>query len=78
MLEPLTPRQLDALEYIAEYTKLNRLPPTYDEMGAALGVSKVTAFQHVAHLLRKGYLRSPWPGTARGLVLTHEGKETIR
>ena len=54
---PLTPKQLRVLTFIRDYTRANGYAPTMQELGDEFGVSKVTVFEHVAALQRKGYLR---------------------
>lgn len=53
----LTPRQLDVLVAIRNYRHLNGYSPTMEELAAALGTSKVTVFEHVGALTRKGVIR---------------------
>ena len=56
----LTPKQLAILNRIRE-TRLTRgYSPTMQELGEALGVSKVTVFEHVEALIKKG---CPHPAT---------------
>lgn len=54
---PLTPKQLRVLTFIRDYTHANGYAPTMQELGDEFGVSKVTVFEHVAALQKKGYLR---------------------
>lgn len=52
----LTPKQLKILTLIRD-TRLSRgYSPTMKELGEALGVSKVTIFEHVEALIKKGCL----------------------
>ncbi|MEK6676059.1 MAG: transcriptional repressor LexA [Planctomycetota bacterium] len=65
----LTPRQLEIMTMIRDYRKQNGYAPTLQELGDAMGVSKITVFEHVEALLGKGVLiRSPY--RARSLELT--------
>jgi len=50
----LTPKQLRIVEFIREYDREHGFSPTLDEMAAELGVSKVTIFEHLKALERKG------------------------
>lgn len=50
----LTPRQLRTMEAIEDLSWRNGFPPTYDEIAARIGTSKVTALGHVRELVRKG------------------------
>ena len=52
----LTPKQMKILTMIRD-SRLNRgYSPTMQELGNALGVSKVTVFEHVEALIKKGCL----------------------
>ncbi len=52
----LTPKQMKILTLIRD-TRLSRgYSPTMQELGEALGVSKVTVFEHVEALIKKGCL----------------------
>lgn len=53
----LTPRQLDVLVAIRNYRHLHGYSPTMQELANQLGTSKVTIFEHVGSLERKGILR---------------------
>ena len=52
----LTPRQLDVLVAIRDYRYLNGVAPTMQELADQLGTSKVTVFEHVGALEKKGLL----------------------
>jgi repressor LexA len=54
---PLTPKQLRVLTFIRDFTHTRGYAPTMQELGDEFGVSKVTVFEHIAALQRKGYLR---------------------
>jgi repressor LexA len=54
---PLTPKQLRVLTFIRDYTHAHGYAPTMQELGDEFGVSKVTVFEHIAALQRKGYLK---------------------
>jgi repressor LexA len=53
----LTPRQLDVLVAIRNYRHMHGYAPTMQELADQLGTSKVTIFEHVGALERKGILR---------------------
>lgn len=53
----LTPRQLDVVVMIRNFRHLNGYSPTLQEMADHLGTSKVTIFEHVGQLERKGVVR---------------------
>ena len=58
MVEELTERQRQTLEYIAETVSQRGYPPSVREMCVALGLaSSSTAHSHLQALQRKGYLR---------------------
>src|SRR6202166_1282181 len=53
----LTPRQLDVIVAIRNYRHINGYAPTMQELADQLGTSKVTIFEHIGALERKGVLR---------------------
>lgn len=53
----LTPKQLRVLTFIRDFTKARGYAPTMQELADEFGVSKVTVFEHIAALQRKGCLR---------------------
>lgn len=53
----VTPRQLDVLVAIRNYRHLHGYAPTMQELADQLRTSKVTIFEHVNALERKGILR---------------------
>ena len=69
----LSPRQWDALLLIDELTQQHGYAPTLQELGDAMGLSKVAAYEHVLALKRRGVL---WHGSyqARSLriLASHE------
>lgn len=52
----LTPKQLEVLELIKKSRIKNGYSPTMQELAADLGVSKVTVFERIEALIRKGAL----------------------
>ena len=52
----LTPRQLQILTYIRDARHRNGYSPTMQEIADELDVSKVTVFEHVEALIKKGAL----------------------
>ena len=64
----LTPRQHQILRFVAESRSRNGYSPTLQEMAKILQLSKVTVFEHVAALVRKGLLLRQ-PNRARSLTL---------
>ena len=67
----LTPKQLKILTRIRDFRLTRGLSPTMQELADELGVSKVTVFEHVEALIRKGALHRE-PNKARSLELTDE------
>ncbi|HPC21155.1 MAG TPA: transcriptional repressor LexA [Phycisphaerae bacterium] len=53
----LTPKQLRVLTFIRDYTKARGFAPTMQELADEFDVSKVTVFEHIVALQKKGFLR---------------------
>ena len=53
----LTPKQLRVLTFIRDFTHARGFAPTMQELADEFGVSKVTVFEHIAVLQKKGYLK---------------------
>lgn len=69
MPEVLTERQNEAFEFMREYARVHRKPPTLTEIGAALGIRSTNAVTKIVRALEaKGYLVRT-PNVARGLSL---------
>lgn len=70
-MDPLSPRQRRCLEAVLAHRRRAGLPPTYRELGRALGIASTNGVRgHLKALERKGYLRLG--RGARGLELTRE------
>lgn len=65
----LTPKQLRILTLIRDYQRKHGYSPTMQELAEVLGVTKVTVFEHVNGLEKKGLLRRS-RHRARSLELT--------
>ncbi len=65
----LTPKQLHILTRIRDLRLARGYSPTLQELAEELGVTKVTVFEHVEALLKKGALRRD-PHRARSLTLS--------
>ena len=65
----LTPKQLRILTLIRDYQRKHGYSPTMQELADVLGVTKVTVFEHVAGLEKKGLLQRS-RHRARSLELT--------
>ncbi|MFW6145845.1 MAG: transcriptional repressor LexA [Planctomycetota bacterium] len=67
-MEPtITPRQMEILTYIRDFRREHGFSPTLQEMGDALGLTKVTVFEHVGTLERKRLLKRGAKHSARSL-----------
>ena len=64
----LTPKQLRILQLIRDHRIAHGFSPTMQELADEIGVSKVTVFEHVEALIKKGALRRD-PNKARSLSL---------
>jgi repressor LexA len=53
----LTPKQLRVLTYIRDFSHARGYAPTMQELADEFGVSKVTVFEHIGALQRKGCLK---------------------
>ncbi|MBK9120994.1 MAG: transcriptional repressor LexA [Phycisphaerales bacterium] len=56
-LPSLTPKQLRVLTFIRDYSNARGYAPTMQELADEFGVSKVTVFEYLAALQRKGYVK---------------------
>lgn len=70
----LTPRQLEILRLVRDYRNHHGYSPTMQEIGDRLGLTKVTVFEHVGVLARKGVLRRGSKHKARSLRVSPEYK----
>ncbi len=69
----LTPRQLNILTLVRDYRRDEGYSPTLQEIADDLGISKITVFEHVEALLRKGMLTRR-SNKARSLALTSSAR----
>jgi repressor LexA len=53
----ITPRQMEVLRLVRDYRRSHGFSPTLKELAAELGVSKVTVFEHLSVLQKKGLLK---------------------
>ncbi|MCP3904683.1 MAG: transcriptional repressor LexA [Planctomycetes bacterium] len=53
----LTPKQLRILQLVRDYRIAHGYSPTMQELADELGISKVTVFEHVEALIKKGALQ---------------------
>ena len=67
-MSDLSPRQQDVLDIVAESIERRGVPPSYREIGDALGVSSTNGVSdHVKALIKKGYLKK-WGGRTWALL----------
>ena len=64
-----TPRQMEILRYIRDFRKSRGYSPTFQEVGDRLRLTKVTVFEHVGALEKKGLLLRGSRHKARSLSL---------
>jgi len=67
----LTPKQLKILKLIRDKRIVDGYSPTMQELADELGISKVTVFEHVEALIRKGALHRE-PNKARSLSISDD------
>ncbi len=67
----LTPKQLRLLTFIRDFRRKLGYSPTMQELADEFGVSKVTVFEHVGALQKKGFLER-LPHKARSLRLSDD------
>jgi len=71
----LTPRQLDIVKFLADYSVEHGYAPTMQEIADHLGVSRPTVFEHLVALEKKDVIRRE-PTLARSISLVPEPEET--
>lgn len=71
-MEDLSPRQRAVLEYLAAVIQKRGVPPTFREIGAAMGIGSTNGVsEHIRALERKGYIeRIGGRGSPRSMRLT--------
>src|SRR5262245_44899635 len=67
----LTPKQLRILQLIRDSRIVRGYSPTMQELADELGISKVTVFEHVEALIKKGALKRD-PNKARSLSICED------
>ena len=68
-MQNLTPRQMEILRFIRDYRRSQGYSPSLQEVGDHLDLTKVTVFEHVAALVKKGFLRRGSRHKARSLQI---------
>ncbi len=69
-MQTVTPRQLEILRYIRDFRDRCGYSPTMQEIGDHLSLTKVTVFEHVGALKRKGLLLQGRKHSARSLQVS--------
>lgn len=70
--QTVTPRQLEIMRFIRDSRSQHGYSPTMQEIGDRLGLTKVTVFEHVVALEKKGLLARGARHKARSLRLSPE------
>lgn len=70
----LTPMEWLTLQFIFDYTQANGFPPTLQEIADEHGCSKVTEWERVRLLIRKGVLVNDRKHAARSLRVVRPGR----
>lgn len=68
----IMPKKMAILRYIRAYRRQHGYSPTMEEIGGHLGVSKVTIYEHVNDLVKKGVLKRGPKHKARSLRISEE------
>ena len=71
-MQPVTPRQMDILKFVRGYRDKRGYSPTMQEIADYLRLTKVTVFEHVGALEKKGLLRRGAKHKARSLQLSDD------
>ena len=66
-MQNVTPRQLEILQFVRNFRVRAGYSPTMQEIGDHLGLTKVTVFEHIGALERKGALLRGAKHRARSL-----------
>lgn len=67
----LTEKQLAVLNFVRDFIQDKGVSPTLDEMSQFFGVSKITIYEHVNALEKKGAIRKT-PNMARSITLVED------
>ena len=69
-ISTVTPRQLEILRFIRDFRSRHGYSPSMQEIGDHLDLTKVTVFEHVGALEKKGLLHRGLKHSARSLVVS--------
>lgn len=73
----ISKRQLQVLEYIAEYSEGHGYPPSVRDIGEHVGLaSPSTVFSHLTSLENKGYIRRE-KDSARAIIILEKGWQAL-
>jgi repressor LexA len=67
----LTEEQIRVLRYFRDFRRDHGIAPTLDEAARALGISKVTVFEHLRNLVDKGVIHRD-KAKARAVAILHD------
>jgi repressor LexA len=78
-MDDLSPRQQEILEFIRSVIDQRGVPPSYREIGGALGIGSTNAVSdHIKALVRKGFIeRVGGRGAPRSIRLTVQASDTF-
>jgi repressor LexA len=77
LMDNLTPRQKQVLEFITDYVARNEYPPTFRDIARHLGISgNAAVLGHLEQLERKGYIRRE-PGSSRGIIVNRPKQREV-
>ena len=68
----VTPRQLQILRFVRDFRSRRGYSPTMQEIGDFLDLTKVTVFEHVGSLEKKGLLHRGRKHSARSLLVSED------
>lgn len=71
----LTPRQRETLQWVKDFIRKNRMPPTVREIGDSFGIKSSSVFDVLKALERKGYIKRE-PRKARSIVVLGRNKQS--
>jgi len=69
-MKTVTPRQMDILRFVRDFRDRLGYSPTMQEIGDHFGLSKVTVFEHIGALEKKGLLKREARHRARSLQIS--------
>lgn len=67
----LTSKQIEVLRFFRDYFREHGIAPTLEEAAEAFGVSKITIFEHLGHLEKKGAIRRD-RGMSRAVAVLYD------